>query len=354
MRREQRDNKINPVNIFGPWYRNQFMYRVKPISSIKKVLIMALNAVACVTQATQASPPQTDVVFQAFAEYGVEGDIQLVNGIPAKRQDWPTVLNAQLSPLGTKPAITCTGVLVGPGVFLTAAHCFDAGLLRPIRSAVFLEVGGQKLPVTCRMSDEYMKAIEVGEWRGKQPRVSQDYALCSFKVPSVLPAFLNQLRYENIDTANVLTPGTAVLMTGFGCSDQAIALHPTDDLKLDGLLRIGDAKIYAGKSDDQEYSSQFASIQSPLESAPALCRGDSGGPLFSGATTIAQSQPRKVRAVNSTVQLVSGHGGPIAISRVTPLATDSFRQFAATWLATDKQAIICGVNGPPRFKPCRD
>ena len=330
------------------------MYRANLTSSAQTALFFMLNTLAWCTGASQDTPDPSEVVFQAFAEHGAEGDIQLVNGVKAKRQDWPTILNARLSPPGNKPAVTCTGVLVGPGVFLTAAHCFDSGLDRPIRSVVFLDIGGQKLPVSCRISDEYSKAIQEGGWRGNEPRVSQDYALCSFTLPDVSPELFNQLRYENIDSASTLNSGTHVLMTGFGCSDSAILLHPSTDLKLDGLLRIGDAQIQSASSDGQEFSKQFASIQSPLNSAPALCRGDSGGPLFSGVTTDTQTQPRKVRAVNSTVQVISGKVGAVAISRVAPLATDSFRKFVATWLATDKQKVICGFNHTPGYKPCRD
>ncbi len=333
------------------------MRRDKLTPRIKASLLVALGAVVSPTESTETTTPQTEaaVVFQAFAERGTDGKVQLINGVKAERKDWPTILNARLSAKDEDPPATCTGVLVGPGVFLTAAHCFDSGPGKPVRSDISFEVGGQKLPVSCVISEEYSKAIKDEVWDFVRPRVSQDYALCSFKVPNVLPEVLSGLLYENIDSSDALVPGISILMTGFGCSKAAILVKPKGDLKLDGLLRIGDATIHSGRSDGNGLLNQFASIRSPLNSAPALCAGDSGGPLFSGATTTNQTQPRKVRAVNSSIQIVSTENSEqIAISRVTPLATDSFRKFVNTWLTTHKQNVICGLNSKPGFLPCRN
>ncbi|MEO3723494.1 trypsin-like serine protease [Pseudomonas syringae] len=332
------------------------MKRVTSISSASFVLLFTWSAafpvVGASVPASNAAPEE--LIFKAFAERIATGDIQLVNGVRATPQNWPTILNAQLSAPNQDPPETCTGVLVGPGVFLTAAHCLDGGLDLPIRSSIYLQVGGQKLPVTCLMADEYTKAIADGDWNFKEPRVSQDYALCKFNVPNVLPAAFTDLRYENIDSANTLASGDPVLMSGFGCSDRAILVNPNSKLKLDGILRIGNATIHAAGVENQEISNQFASIQSPLDSAPALCRGDSGGPLFSGATTAQQTLPRKIRAVNSSVLVMPAKSsGYVAVSRVAPLATDAFRQFVKTWLSANKQTLICGINVKPGHSPCR-
>lgn len=326
-------------------------------STVKTALITSVSLVLSVAQAGEpvTQSTQEDVVFRAFSEFGSDKEIQLVNGVTAKRHDWQTILNAQLSKPGVKPPQTCTGVLVGPGVFLTAAHCLDRGPGEPIRTSLFLEVGGQKLSVNCRMADEFSKAIEQGHWNTDSPRVSQDYAICSFKVPDATPAGFAGLRYENIDIATPLTSGDAVLMTGFGCSDRANLSSPGKDLNLDDQLRIGDASIYAGRIENKGISKEFASIRSRVDSAPVLCQGDSGGPLFSGATASKQTQSRKVRAVNSTFQIVQTDDARlIGVSRVTPLATETFRKFLKSWIDANQHNVICGFNSDPGFLPCRN
>jgi secreted trypsin-like serine protease len=301
-------------------------------------------------------PSSDDVVFRPYAERGTDSNVQLINGVRAEKKDWLTVLNATLTKPGVAPPVTCTGIFVGPGVFLTAAHCFDQGPGRPLRDSVWVSVGGQDIQATCAVSDEYLDAVNRQVWNFVKPRVSTDYALCSFALPAVMPNILVGLQNDNVDGSTPLISGTPVLMTGYGCTSAAILASPaTGDLKLDGLLRIGDAAIFSVPASGVDAAEGFVQIHSSLKSAPALCPGDSGGPLISGATTSNQSGTRRIRGVNSSVQLgLAQDATKIAISRVTPLATASFKTFSSRWLEQNKERTICGLNGTPGFLPCRD
>lgn len=301
--------------------------------------------------ADTTGPRADDVVFKLFSENGPDAQVQLVNAVAANKKDWPTVLNAGLSSPGVLPPISCTGVLIGPGVFLTAAHCFDKGADRGLRDGVWLNAGTQNLRASCRISTEYAAAMAAGVWNFTRPRVSADFALCAIDLPVVQPQLLSGLQNDNVDTVSVLSAGDPVLMTGYGCTSLDLVSNP-DALKpkdLDGLFRIGDVTVsempVAGAADE----ANFLVIRSPPRSAAVLCSGDSGGPLISGASTKDQAAKRRVRGVNSNVDR-----RVLGASRITPLATATFIDFAKTWLADHPGRTICGLNGEPGFIPCRD
>ena len=327
---------------------------LRGLPSAAALVVAAYASHAC-AQETVPRPRAGDMVFSVFAEQGPDASVQLINGVKAEKKDWPTIISATVSAPGTNPPETCSGTFIGPGIFLTAAHCFDQGPGKPLRTNTWLNVGGQDIQIACMLPDEYLTAVKNQIWRFVKPRVSTDFALCSFSVPAVLPTALANLQYENIETAKTLSEGEAVLLAGFGCTNPAILAAPsTTPLNLDGLLRIGDALITSVPSPSAPDAEQFLQIRSPLLSAPALCPGDSGGPLFSGATTAQPTAPRRLRAVNSTVQRFRDGGDFVAISRVAPLATASFDRLARKWLTANKSGTICGWNGTPGFLPCRD
>ncbi|PRX34219.1 trypsin [Paraburkholderia sp. BL18I3N2] len=340
------------INKSPGWLRTKASYAIATA-----IFISALIQVGWASaQTPPAQSPSDSIVFRAYAEHGLDATVQLVNGVKAIKQFWPTILNASLPSKVAGARSTCTAVLIGPGVFLTAAHCFDLGPGYPLLDSAWIAIGDQAPLAKCTLSPEYVYAVEHGVWNFVKPRVSEDYALCAFDLPAHLPSAMQDPQYDNIDVKEGLTQGSPVLMTGFGCSDRAILLTPqAGNVQLDGLLRLGDASITSMPALSDSDAEQFVKIASSLESAPALCRGDSGGPLYTGATTTQQNGTRVVRGVNSSVDVPRGATAvSIAVSRITPLATQRFRTFVASWLADHKTSVICGVNAQSGFSPCHD
>jgi hypothetical protein len=286
------------------------------------------------------------LVFEPFPTRAGTGEIQLANGVRVKPMDWRTVLVAQIgterAPDGTLRPVTCSGTLVGPGVFLTAAHCLDGGATAGLRSAVVLKVGGLSLDAPCLIAKGYRDAV-----------AADDYALCHFALPQLLPSALQNLAYEVIDASAPLTVPSLVLMTGLGCAALSIdgSGHLVNSLP-DQQLRVGDETIATAAPLDGSAGSNFLQITSPFDH-PALCPGDSGGPLLSGVTQTQQVGSRRIRGVNSTMLPARNTEGQIVVvSRVAALASPSFRGLTTEWLAQHGTDILCGVNRAAGSAPC--
>ncbi len=319
------------------------------------VAALLLWHATAMSQTVVSGPSEGDIVFKLYAEHGPDSQVELINGVPADKNAWQTVVNALLTKPGVVPKVTCTGVFIGPGVFLTAAHCFDAGPGRALRDGVWVNVGNQNLQASCQISDEYVAAVKAQVWKFVKPRVSADYALCSFTLTSETPTSLVNLPSENVDVSTPLASNVQILLTGYGCTSPKILKSPdAADVDLGGLLRIGDVTITTMPASGVADANNFVVVRSPLKSAPALCPGDSGGPVMTGATEIKQDVKRRVRGLNSSVQLDDDGGGNFAISRVVPLDTPTFQRFSQTWLDQHQGRTICGLHGTEGFLPCRE
>ena len=109
------------------------------------------------------------------------------------------------------------------------------------------------------------------------PRVSEDYAICTFAMPAVLPAALANLRYEVMESKKPLTATSGVLMTGLGCDQTAPDKWGDPKATIaDHQLRVGDAVIDAAAPLDGGPDSNFLRIVSDLKQ-PALCPAVRGG-----------------------------------------------------------------------------
>jgi hypothetical protein len=283
---------------------------------------------------------QTDLVFELADGTLPEDQTQLINGVEVKlrTRDWPAVV---ITPLGAAPAAgekapfgKCTGSLVGPGVILFAAHCLDR---RPneVRPA-FLKVDGVTIQMTCAMHPDYTKPPSKS---APSPRRSEDYALCYANTKLKLPT-LEAMKFEQIDLAPVAA-NAAVLMMGYGCTDLTTK-------EQDEILRVGNATIdrAAGILGDEI---AYARIVSHGPPEPALCPGDSGGPLMTGATLDKQTLPRRIRGVNSSVQ-----DAPAGlVSRIAMLSDPRFGTWATTWISQFPDAYICGLPAGPAKQSCR-
>ena len=322
-------------------------------------------------QAT-VSPPNAeaeDLVFRLATDVLPTGGVQLSNGIVVLASDWQTLIVAKI-PTGDNERVgTCTATLVGPNVVLMAAHCVDDMWGRPRRPK--LEVDGRSLSLLCEMPPQYsVRPAQFGV-----PRGSEDYALCLLDDNGVTPGSLSSLRFEVVDGTTTLrfevVDGTttlnsadAVLMTGYGCHDLKV-----DDRgslvrgKPDGKLRIGDEFI-DGASTGMEPFPTYVTVRSSLGKEPTLCPGDSGGPLFSGASTDKPDVVRRVRGVNSMIRTDRRADGKYdIISSVAATGTSIFKTWADSWIASHeaknpenpaKHPVVCGLNRKPGEMPCRD
>ncbi|CAN7751064.1 S1 family peptidase [Variovorax sp. LjRoot175] len=281
------------------------------------------------------------------------GKVQLTNGIEVKASDWPTLVMAEIptGPLvGSKQkANTCTATLVGPTVLLMAAHCVDDPLTGTVRSA-FLRVDGRKLTIKCEIHPAYL----LRDPRIFSPRGSEDYALCLIDTENVLPATLGALRFDVVDVDNALQPGEPVLMVGYGCSDLHVVVDELAWTPTDKLLRIGDERIESGATGAGS-APTYAIINSAKGLEPALCPGDSGGPLYSGSTTGDPGAVRRVRAINSMVDLRRRlDGGFDIVSSVAVTGGQTFSKWATSWAAEPLRngPVICGINRRAGVLPC--
>jgi hypothetical protein len=300
------------------------------------------------------------VVFQHINDVVAPGTVKLSNGVEVGRNDWPTLIMARIPVPGSDKPATCTGTLVGPNVVLLAAHCVDSWQGRARRAQLW--VGSWRVVMGCEMHPEYVKR----DYQVWAPRASEDYALCLLDDGGKpLPPFVD-VSFEVVDSTSPPSPGDRVLMTGYGCDKLRLAPNGTFDwVSSSGTLRIGDERIDTPVG---HWAAEpgYLTTRSIAGREPALCPGDSGGPLFSGVSTSAPRAARRIRGVNSKVcvrregdsamcTVGSGPGRWDFVSGISATGTDAFRLWALDWLTRNSASspIICGINRNPGVAPCR-
>jgi trypsin len=297
----------------------------------------------------QAAP--SALSFKRFVDDGrtYPDAVTVVNGLEVKNPaDWPTLLRAGFANSDGSLA-NCTGTLVGPRVVLTAAHCADAGKSHGEVRAAFLELSGVFIPMACRMNPGYAAAPLPAD--PKDPRSSADYALCLVSQDLSATPEMRTLEYEDIDSTTGVAVHAAVLVTGDGCASISVQAGKIVPGPYDFKLRVGDAIIstpVAQVGADADYLIWI----SRLADQPALCPGDSGGPLITGATASNPTHSRLVVAVNSSIT-AKGAGYTTLESRFAALATQDFRIFLASWAHSQGHPVVCGYNQGPGQWPCR-
>ncbi|QEY63365.1 S1 family peptidase [Metapseudomonas lalkuanensis] len=287
------------------------------------------------------------VEFELASEVLAQSEIQLANGIVVRAADWPALIIARFSNQNGGGRISsCTASLIGPNVVLTAAHCVDPQVENGKPLLASLRIGNRTLKMNCDMHPDYSKEPLMG----LSPRSSEDFALCILDDGGERPQQLKTMKYEVVDDDGVLVHGSKVVMTGYGCKDLRVVNGMPKAGQWDGYLRIGDGVIDkpAGSSPGR---ASYVTIKSVAGVEPALCPGDSGGPLLSGITAQDTDNVRRIRGVNSSIAAVEG----VFISRISATGTDAFRSWAQDWLSRNERfkPEACGINFEAGERQCR-
>ena len=321
-------------------------------------LIAAMVAIAP-AEALTTTPPEDELDVFIMAPERLNGETQVANGQKVFAADWPTLAMAVIGPaLGNEPPPTCTAAFVGPNVLLSAAHCLENGLGMP--RALKVRFG----PTTYDLRCDAPAAYKARDIQFSAPRGSEDFALCLLLDGGVTPVPLQTMRFEVVEIRNRLATQDAVMLTGYGCDIITIVNGSIRPNRADGALRIGNARI-ASSATGGGADSQFVSIRSNLSYEPALCPGDSGGPLLSGVTVEAASGPRRIRGVNSKIRPLLA-GTPVIQSFMADTGAGVFSAFATSWMSDIEkwrglpansgkasEPVICGVNRTAGRWPCR-
>ncbi len=264
---------------------------------------------------------------------------QLINSaqVTVRTADWPTIIVATMhgkDNSGNAVSISCTGSIVGPGIMLLAAHCLD--LRSSVLRTSYIDLANTPRVLSCEVDDAYLKPPADPD--PDKPRRSEDFALCHTD-PALLASVMGKVPFERVSILP-LPAHAKVLMMGFGCTDLEAGDQGT-------TLRLGDG--YTSTAAHDAPNGAYAKILSSAAPEPALCPGDSGGPLFTGATTIDQTKLRRIRGVNSKVE----RQDRTLVSSISMLSDPSFIAWAKEWLAKYPGAYICGIDPDSVGSNCR-
>lgn len=192
----------------------------------------------------------------------------------------------------------CTGVKVGPRHFLSAAHCFG----NPAMST---------LSVTADNNAQNVQTLTVTSVNAHPEFTNctacagdESYSDFGFK-PDVALIIVQELTpsipIAELDPTTVAI-GASVTLTGYGCENGVG--QPSGPAR----LKVGDTQSIdpLNLSDATSILSSYTTTYGPGvdTSAPGLCPGDSGGPLFRTGTN-------KVVGINALVSFNGDTGMPI-------------------------------------------
>lgn len=335
----------------------QFAVGGWPMNSRVATWSAALSALLLMSPLARSQPAdrasRSTLTFKMSAQVLDESSTQVANGIEVRAGDWPALIIATFevrSIFGTYPG-SCTASLVGPNVALMAAHCVDPKESDPDGGAIspVLEVGERKIPLRCEMHPDYRaRPMTV-----LVPRGAEDFALCVLDDDSVRPAVLAAMRFEVVDAETPLARATPVLLTGYGCDHVRIVNGRPVGVKADGKLRLGDTVIDTPPGTRPD-AAAYATVRSREgDEDPALCPGDSGGPLMTGVRARDPDRSRRIRGVNSSLAVSGDH----LVSSVSVTGSPVFRTWADDWLRRHQQKYqpeLCGVNLRAGERQCRN
>lgn len=264
-------------------------------------------------------PPAFNEFNKFMASTDVDGTmkfIEVIRGKLASPADWPATLILCIS-----DQTFCTTTLVGPRIFLTAAHCFDHVRAATIRGSVQMPAA-VPIAASCTIHPEYvsMGPATPGSTEMLRPW-SADIAVCATQANVPIP-----LAERLVSATPQPSAGTLITLLGFGCSSPGGG----------GVVQV----LYAGPTSIKDVGTSTYFIhtkRSPLGPA-ALCRGDSGGASFTSANP--------VRAING----INAAADNNEESWITDLSRNEIRQFVSQQTA-DPERHVCGLHADA--KGCR-
>lgn len=354
------------AHAIGGWQQTWSRFTVRPVRPgvVLAALLWATCAISAegakapnlerravaVESAASAVAPRPTIAFKLATEEFPSGNVQLSNGKEVTVSDWPTIVVARIAPgslSSSASKASCTAVLVGPKVILTAAHCVDDPLSATALPAS-LKVDGRTLRFDCTINPTYLDH----ETRFQAPRGSEDYALCLLDDQGVLPPTLQALRYDVLDISSSLRRHEAVVLVGFGCTELRVVDHEFVYKEADGNLRIGDEQV-EHPAPAKGPSAAYITMRSPNGQEATLCPGDSGGPVFSGISTTSPQGKRRVRAVNSMIRPDKKDTQYDVLSFAAVTTHKGFVAWIRKWAKSHNPIpLICGVTHKAGEPPC--
>ena len=217
-----------------------------------------LLSVACAFEGADAGPG------------GVEGSAdpgtyrsRVIDGSPATGDEFHSTVA-----IVDETGLFCTGTLVAPTVVITAAHCMvQEGTLVPISvEGVQVAYGSSNVantPSSKRVPVSTFSTQGYNECNGPGPGLCEANDIAVLMLSEPITDFPSAPILASADVASLLTPGTPVIISGYGQT----SLVPGSA----GILNIATTDV------DQVSATEL------LVGAPGThdtCLGDSGGPVY--------------------------------------------------------------------------
>jgi hypothetical protein len=249
----------------------------------KKILILPLFfSIGC----EKTNKNQTGAAYEVLA--ADDSVPTLINGEILEIADWPFIVNIRTGNSG------CSATVVGPKTIVTASHCGTTGATTTVK------VNGKEITGKFERSPLY-------------PRQDHDIAV----------VILNEeIKKEDVkvfaSVSGIASVGAKTYLAGFGCTQAGGG-------GADGKLRGGVVEITG--------FSGFDVVSGGQDGSPALCFGDSGGPMF----TEKSNKKPKLLGVNSKGNIRNtNYNARLDIKESRDFLTN---------MASKNSTVICGING---------
>jgi hypothetical protein len=291
--------------------------------------------------------------FQVLAKHaGRGGHFTMDNGTPVSGADWATLIIAgfpDLLDVNGYPTY-CTATFVGPTVIVTAAHCvFDTKTEKPSAAEMAIDGWPDPIVLNCLVDRRYAGG------GGGEPDANYDYSLCHLDIPQAapdIPTLLGISRFDSLELAKTYSSGSAVVMTGYGCTNERIEDSQWKRDDADGWLRVGDALLNAVPHGNGTGRNAYTVVSHGT--MPTLCPGDSGGPMLVGIDARHPVPYRRIVALNQSVTRLTDEGRDFS-SAMIGVDTADFNDFLVdTYNKAFPGDKICGQpNAPAGQGECR-